>query len=294
MMASASASIPPAAALYVRVCSVALGLTLAGTLGGALATAQSRPAADYIIGPSDILQVTVFGQEKLSGKFTVGSDGTFAYPYGDRVKAGGLTVQVVENDIRTRLGKDYLRDPRVSVSVETFRSQTVTVAGEVRTNRVLEFTGGMSILQALTQAGGPSDSAGTDALIIRTGDAGDTGQLEKTKNANGSTQIRIDLPKLQAGDPSQNIQLQSGDQVLVQAAGKVFVQGKVVKVGEIPYRRGMTVNQAVTLAGGPTETGSTSRIEIQRTVNGELKKVNAKLTDAVNPGDTIVVKPKYF
>ena len=92
----------------------------------------------------------------------------------------------------------------------------------------------------------------------------------------------------------QNIQLQSGDQVLVQPAGRVLVQGKVVKVGEIAYRRGMTVNQAVTLAGGPTETGSTSRIEIQRVVNGELKKMNAKLTDTVNPGDTIVVKAKYF
>src|SRR5262245_26755650 len=121
-----SASVPPSVALstWVRASFVALGLALAGTLVGA----QQRVPADYIIGPSDILQVTVFGQEKLSGKFTVGSDGTFAYPYGDRVKAGGLTAQVVENDIRTRLGKDYLRDPRVSVSVETYRSQTVTVA----------------------------------------------------------------------------------------------------------------------------------------------------------------------
>jgi len=274
----------------VRLCALALTVML----GGALA-AQSRPPADYIIGPSDILQVTVFGQEKLSGKFTVGSDGTFAYPYGDRVKAGGLTVLVVENDIRTRLGKDYLRDPRVSVSVDTFRSQSVTVAGQVRTPRVLEYQAVMSIQQALTMAGGPSDEAGTEALIIRSNDLGtDTGQLEKTKLANGATQIRVDLPKLQSGDPLQNIQLQSGDQVLVQAAGRVLVQGKVVKVGEIAYRRGMTVNQAVTLAGGPTETGSTSRIEIQRVVNGELKKMNAKLTDTVNPGDTIVVKAKYF
>ena len=276
---------------WARVCSMALALVLADALVGA----QQRPPVDYIIGPSDILQVTVFGQEKLSGKFTVGSDGTFAYPYGDRVRAGGLTVQVVENDLRTRLGKDYLRNPQVAVSIDTFRSQTVTVAGEVKATRVLEYTRTMSVLEALTMAGGPTDSAGTDALIIRSNDVGpDTGQLEKTKNANGSTQIRIDLPKLQGGDPAQNIQLHSGDQVLVQAAGKVFVQGKVVRVGEIPYRRGMTVNQALTLAGGPTETGSDRRVEIQRTVNGELKKIEAKLTDAVNPGDTIVVKAKFF
>jgi polysaccharide biosynthesis/export protein len=274
-----------------RMCAVALAYMLDGALG----TAEQRQSADYIIGPSDILQVTVFGQEKLSGKFTVASDGTFAYPSGDRVRAGGLTVQAVENDIRTRLAKDYLRDPKVSVIVDTVRSQFVTVAGAVRTPRMLEYTRAMSIQEALTMAGGPAESAGTEVLIIRSNNAGsDTGQLETTGLANGATQIRIDLPKLQTGDVSQNIQLQSGDQVLVQVAGKVFVQGKVVRVGEIPYRRGMTVNQAITLAGGPTEFGSTRGIEIQRTVNGELKKMKAKLTDAVNSGDTIVVKPRAF
>src|SRR4029450_1471832 len=84
-----------------RICALALSFML----GGALAAAQQRPPGDYIIGPSELLQVTVFGQEKLSGKFTVGSDGTFAYPYGDRVKAGGLTTQVVENDLRARRRK---------------------------------------------------------------------------------------------------------------------------------------------------------------------------------------------
>src|SRR4030095_11318221 len=250
MMASASVLHDVTRLTLVRICVAVLTFVL----GGGLATAQQRPPTDYIIGPSDILQVTVFDQEKLSGKFTVAADGTFEYAHGGRVRAGGLTAQVVENDIRTRLGKDYLRNPRVSIVVETHRSQSVTVAGEVRTPRVLEYTGPMFIQQALTMAGGPADSAGTEALIIRSNDAG------------SATQILIDLPKLQTGDVSQNIQLQSGDQVLVQAAGKVFVQGKVVRVGEIPYRRGMTVNQAVTLAGGPTETGSDRRVEIQRTV----------------------------
>ena len=144
-------------------------------------------------------------------------------------------------------------------------------------------------------AGGPAESAGTDVLIVRSNDAGnDAGQLATPGQTSGVTRIRIDLSKLQAGDVSQNIQLQSGDQVLVQVAGTVFVQGKVVRVGEIPYRPGMTVNQAITLAGGPTETGSTRGVEIQRMVNGELKKMKSKLTDAVNPGDTIVVKQRAF
>src|SRR5262245_49347643 len=223
----------------LRMSVVALALSL----GTAALAGQQKAPADYIIGPSDVLSVTVFGQERLSGKFTVGSDGTFAYPYGDRVKAGGLTAQVVESDLRTRLGKNYLRDPQVAVSIETYRSQSVTVAGAVRSPSVLEFKGTMSALQALTMAGGPTDKAGTDALVIRSTEGGDTGKLETTKTANGLTQIRIDLQKLLGlsgkADPTQNIQLHSGDQVLVQAAAKVFVQGKVVRVGEIDHRPGI-------------------------------------------------------
>jgi len=276
--------------LGLRMCAVALTVTL-GMAALAAQQAQQKAPADYIIGPADVLSVTVFGQEKLSGKFTVGADGTFAYPYGDRVTAGGLTAQVVENDLRTRLGKDYLRNPQVAVSVETYRSQSVTVAGAVRAPRVLEFTGTMSMLQAVTMAGGPNETAGTDVLVIRSTQGGsDAG----AKNANGPPPIRVDLQKLLKADPAQNIQLHSGDQVLVQAAAKVFVQGKVVRVGEIDYRPGMTVNQALTLAGGPTELGSEKRIQIHRTVNGELKKIDVKLTDAVNPGDTIVVRPRFF
>lgn len=288
--------VPDIKRTWLRVRVPAGTFVLVLTLGLAAVTAQQQKApADYIIGPSDVLLVTVFGQDRLSGKFTVGSDGTFAYPYGDRVKAGGLTVQVVENSLKERLGKDYLRNPQVAVSVETYRSQSVTVAGAVNTPKTLEFTGTMSLLQAVTMAGGPRENAGTDALIVRSGNAtADTGQLETTKNPNGSTQIRVDLAKLMKADPAQNIQLHSGDQVLIQVASKVFVQGKVVRVGEIDYRPGMTVNQAVTLAGGPTETGSDKRIQIHRTVNGELKKIDAKLTDEVNPGDTIVVRARFF
>src|SRR5262245_10640212 len=69
------------------------------------AAAQKVVLSEYIIGPSDVLQISVFNQDKLTNKYAVASDGSFAFPYIGRVMAGGLTVRAVEDDIRDRLGK---------------------------------------------------------------------------------------------------------------------------------------------------------------------------------------------
>src|SRR6185436_17554768 len=86
----------------------------------------------YIVGPNDTLAITVFDQPQLSGKFMVQPDGTFAFPLLGRVKVGGLSVQAIENDMRDRLTKGYLKNPQLSVVVETYRSQQIFVIGEVK------------------------------------------------------------------------------------------------------------------------------------------------------------------
>ena len=89
------------------------------------------PVQEYRIGAKDVLKVTVWGHEDLSRQVVVTADGTFQFPLIGDVKVAGLTPSAVETLLRDLLGKDYLVNPQVSVSVQEFRSQRVFVLGEV-------------------------------------------------------------------------------------------------------------------------------------------------------------------
>ncbi|MGC4081066.1 MAG: SLBB domain-containing protein [Vicinamibacterales bacterium] len=90
-----------------------------------------------------------------------------------------------------------------------------------------------------------------------------------------------------------NLQLQDGDTINVPKAQSVFVAGQVKTPGAYAVDPGTTVLQVIS-AGGLTDRGSDNRIRIQRTVNGKKVDVSAKLTDIVQPGDTIIVRERFF
>jgi polysaccharide export outer membrane protein len=259
--------------------------------------AQKIGAPDYIIGPSDVLAIAVFNQEKLTNKYSVGSDGSFTFPYIGRVAAGGLTVQAVETDIRERLSKSVLKDPQVTVIVDQYRSQQVYVVGQVRQPQTLQFTGSMNLIDALARAGGLTDKAGAEVLIARPS-AGAAPTPPSTDAAGPAKSdpnvIRISLEKLQSGDFSQNVPLLSGYIVSVPQAETVFVEGQVARTGEYPIRPGMTVRQVIALAGGITDIGSDTRIVITRDTDGKKAEIKAKLDDAVRSHDIIKVPKRWF
>ena len=93
--------------------------------------AASAPVSDYTAGPQDVLEITVFGEGELSGKFQIESDGTFNFPLIGRVRGGGLTLRAIERELHDRLSDGYLQNPQVSVAVGQFRSQRIFVVGEV-------------------------------------------------------------------------------------------------------------------------------------------------------------------
>src|SRR5262245_29304420 len=132
-----------------------------------VATAPVDNQRSYIVGPNDILAVTVYNQAQLSGKFAVEADGTIAFPLLGRVSAGGLTVRAVEERIHDGLAKGYLKDPQVSVGVDQYRSQQIFVMGEVKQPGSLQFTGSMTLIEALVRAGSTTERAGNDAVVIR-------------------------------------------------------------------------------------------------------------------------------
>jgi len=269
---------------------------------GLLVIASSQLRADepslYIVGPNDTLTITVYEQPQLSGKFMVQPDGTFAFPLLGRVKVGGLSVQAIENEMRDRLTKGYLKNPQVSVVVETYRSQQIFVIGEVKQPGGLQFTGTMTMVEALARVGSVTEAAGSEALIVRQApgaqppDAATLKRVQESKD--DSNVIRVNLQTLQTGSLSENITLRAGDTIFIPRAESVFVSGHVGNPGAFGVRKGMTVRQALALAGGVTDRGSTRRIQIVRKVDGQERTIDVDLQQLVQPGDTIVVRERFF
>jgi polysaccharide export outer membrane protein len=258
--------------------------------------AAEEPAL-YIVGPNDVLAITIYDQPQLSRSYMVQADGTLTFPLLGRVKVGGLSTPAIETDLRERLSKGFLKNPQVGVVVDQYRSQQIFVMGEVRQPGSLQFTGAMTVIEALARVGSTTERAGLEAVIVRP-PAGapppDAAAVERAQQSNDSDMIRIDLQSLQKGALSQNAMLRGGDTIFVPRAALVFVSGHVNSPGEYTIRKGMTVRQVLALAGGVTDRGSTGRIQIIRKIDGQDRTIGASLQDLVQPGDTIVVRERFF
>lgn len=257
-----------------------------------LLTAGLSAQSDYIIGAQDVLTITVYDQADLSGKFTVDPDGTLTFPLIGRVKAGGLTLRGLEEDLKKRLADGYLRHPQVSVSMDTYRSQQIFVMGEVRAPGAYQLTGDMTIIEAIARAGSTTAQAADEVMIVRPKDGKAAGPSLSVEDE--ADVIRVNLREIQEGALSKNVALRDGDTLVVQKARSVYVFGQVKTPGAYAVDKDTTVLQALSLAGGVTDRGSTGRIKIVRTVDGKKKEVKAKLTDIVEPGDTIIVAERFF
>lgn len=270
---------------------MAINLVVALLMSGLLQ--QSPHSADYVIGAQDILMITSFDQETLSGKYPVDSDGTFTFPLVGRVKAGGLTLRALEAELERLLTDGFFKNPQLSVGVESYRSQKIHVVGEIRNPGTYPLTGDMSLIEAIARAGSTLPTASGEALIVRAraGIASSRPQLPGNESVDVKT---VDLKELQSGALSQNVALRDGDTIFVPRAEAVYVFGQVKTPGAYAIQRSTTVLQALSLAGGLTERGATGRIKIMRIENGKTVELKVKLTDLVRPGDTIMVPERFF
>jgi polysaccharide export outer membrane protein len=259
--------------------AVAVALTL--TLHAAAAAGQEPVVgASYIVGPQDVLVITSYDQGDLTGKFTVETDGSFTYPLIGRVRIGGLTLRAVEEQLEKEMvARGFFKDPQITVSVEQYRSQKIHIVGEVRTPGTYPVSGDMHLVEVLALAGSTTPMASGEVVIVH-----ESNQSE-----------RVDLRELENGDLSHNVRLVNGDTLFVQRAENVYLFGQVRNPGAYPFRqKKTTVLQALSLAGGVTDRGSTTRIQIVRIVDGKRKEIDATLDDFVEPRDTIIVPERFF
>jgi polysaccharide export outer membrane protein len=254
----------------------------------------SPTVTDYVVGPQDILTITSYDQADLSGKFSVEADGTFTYPLIGRFRAGGLTLRQVETGLKKQLVDDgYFRNPQITVAVETYKSQKVFIVGEVRTPGTYPLSGDMNLVEALARAGSTLPTASGEAIIVHAGDNASGPTLPAKPDATNVE--RVNLRDLEQGVFSQNAALKDGDTIFVPRAESIYVFGQVKSPGAYALQRAnTTVLQALALAGGMTDRGTTGRIRIMRAENGKEREIHVKLSEIVRPGDTIMVGERFF
>ncbi len=263
-------------------------LLLAGVAGG------QAPDKEYQVGAKDILKITVWGHEDLTRTAVVGADGTFQFPLIGDVAAAGLTPGQIEARLKGLLGKDYLVDPQVSVAVQEYRSQRVFVLGEAEKPGTYPLTGQASLLDLLSQAGGPAKGAGRQVIVVRF----PRSEGPASPGVAGSTTIRVNLKRMMDGDASETPALQIGDTIFIPKFTAMFVLGEVKRPGAYTMEKETTALEAITLAGGFTDRAAPTLAKVLRKrADGTQETIELNLTGGdprardvlLTEGDTLLV-----
>ncbi len=269
---------------------VATGLALLAGLGTAPARAQQPASAeaardDYLLGPGDAIRIQVFQNPDLTVEARVSEAGVISFPLLGALRIGGLSPTNVEKLIAQRLrdGK-YLQNPQVTVNVTTFRSQQVSVLGNVtRPGRYPLETTGMRLSEVLSLAGGIAPTGADDVVLVTT--------------RNGKPlRLEIDLVDMFAsGDLSKDPQMQAGDVVYVNRAPQYYIYGQVTRPGMYGVDRGLTLAQAIAKGGGLTLRGTDRGVRVHRRYgNKQIQILEPKLDDPIRPDDLIFVRESVF
>jgi polysaccharide export outer membrane protein len=160
-------------------------------------------ASDYVIGPEDMLQISVWKNETLSRELPVRPDGKVSMPLLHDIQAAGLTPMQLRDKIATALA-EFMPSPEVSVTVLEVRSYRVSVLGEVQRPGVLQLRAPTTVLEALALAGGFRDFASPSKIVIFRKDQ--RGQTER---------LRFNYNRAVGSAADENLTLRSGDVVVV-------------------------------------------------------------------------------
>jgi len=258
----------------VRCAGLAVLLAL-GAVG--LAVAQT----DYVVGPGDLLKVSVADSPELGRDVRVSQSGEISYPFLGELRVGGRTPTAIGVMIGAQLQeKGIARRPQVTVLVTEYRSQLIAVLGQV--NKPGQYP--LQVMSHLTDlvaaAGGLDNAAAADEATLL--------------HADGSKRA-VDLKALFAGDSSQNAQMQAGDTIFVPKAPQFYIYGEVQRPGVYKLERNITVSQAISAGGGLTPRGSERRVVVKRRdAKGKEQVIDVRGSDPLQPNDTLMVKESLF
>jgi polysaccharide export outer membrane protein len=195
------------------------------------------------IGPNDLIAVSVYDAPEFTRTVRVGADGFIRLPMLKRqIKADGMMPAELETAIADAVQSEHLIvDPVVTVTVAEYDSRPISVAGAVKQPLTFQANNPVTLLEAITRAGGLSPEAGSEILVSRPKTASD--------GAAPALVQRIPVKGLiDAADPALNIRLTGGEEVRVPDVGKFFVLGNVHKPGVFPMQGNTEISVLKALA----------------------------------------------
>lgn len=251
--------------------------------------AVSPPAAEasreYVLGPGDIVRISVFQNPDLTTEGRVSETGALTFPLIGSVPLGGRTVSAAEALIAERLREGgFVLQPQVTVLPVQIRGNQVAVLGHVnKPGRYPLDTFNVRVTDMLANAGGIATGGDDVIVLVGTRD----GQRIRRE---------LDLPTLfQRGDADADVLLSPGDVIYVRRADVFYIYGEVQKPGAFRLERNMTVMQALATGGGPTLRGTVRGLLIhRRDQQGSLAVIEPSLEDRLRPDDIIYVKESLF
>lgn len=256
----------------------------------ALVADVSHASGDYQIGPNDQLGIEVFGIEDLQLVVRVSSSGTISAPHVGRIYAAGLTGAELEDKIAKELvNRKLVRDPQVSVFVQEFNSQPIYILGAVNQPGQYMLSRSLSVVDAITMAGGLDPDKAGRYILIRRGNGRITPSGEDAPDDAVEPVVRIDVKRLlEEGDVAQDVALRGGDvvQVPTRKVEVFYVIGDVPRPGAFEIETGqeefLLATGALGWAGGPTKTARLRGGMLIRNTDGGRQQIALNFKDILD------------
>ncbi|WP_048811689.1 polysaccharide export protein EpsE [Methylobacillus flagellatus] len=240
--------------------------------------------SDIVLGPGDVLRISVFEQPDLSLEVRVSESGTITYPLIGEVRVGGETPAAAERKIASMLESGgFLKNPHVNIIVAQLQSQQVSVLGQVNRPGRYPLDSAKSLADVLALAGGVAPDGGDLISLVR-------------KIEGKSVREIIDFAEMMRdGDLNKNILLTAGDIIYVDRAPRFYIYGEVQRPGQYRLEYHMTVLQALAVGGGLSLRGTEKGIKVKRLDDeGGVKIIKVKHDDFIQPNDVVYVQESVF
>ena len=230
----------------------------------------STGEANLRVGAGDLLAVTVFDMPELAQNVRVNEVGDASFAFIGLLHVAGLTPDQTREAIASGLRDgNFVLHPQVSVLIQEYGTQGVSVLGQVQKPGVYAVLGSRTLLDVISQAGGTTALAGSSVTIKRHADG---------------TILTIPLTRNAAQSLASDVQLLPGDKVIIPRASLIYVIGDVGRPGGFVMENDgkMTVLQAVALAGGQTRTAAMGHVRLIRRKESNYSDTEVSLKKIMN------------
>jgi polysaccharide export outer membrane protein len=202
----------------------------------------------------DSINIVVLDNNQLNTVATVGVDGTITFPFLGHVYVKGKSTIDIEKDIVERLKEGFIKYPVVSVALNKGETRSLFTYGQIKMTGRFYFEEQLTVLEALSLRGG----------IIENGRYGRVKVKRIKEDGQGYREIEIDMEGLKEGAMTEEMLLQPDDILIVEKNKTFFINGEVTTPGEQVLRKDMTVERALSIAGGINENGRYGRVKVKR------------------------------